>query len=288
LQEAATTLLSALIVSTQRAANYMIVPDKGADVGVAPKQLNLKIKNGAIWNQKVSFINTPWPESSMFQALDVIWSRNAEASKDIAWAVNNRQDSRKTAAEVQAAQSQSSQLNSTQVLYFSIALREIYRRSWRIIQSQALQGNIQFLLTEQGENDIETIGKIYRLRTAGDVDYVARQERIAAMRIDWPVIQTTGAAVPFLGEYLKLQYPDIADNLITAIQQQNAAQGAQAAQLVMALSAALQAAVTQDGQLKPEFTADQQKLQELAQQAQQFLQNAQNSAPDASGVAAAA
>lgn len=286
MQEASTTVLSSLVNACSRAANYMIVPDQTGDMGVAPKQLTLKIENGKIWNQKVSFISTPWPDSAMFKVLDTLSTRNAESKADIAWAVNNRQDSRKTAAEVQAAQSQSSQLNSTAVLYFSMALRQVYTKAWRIVQNVALRGEIQFLLTPEGVNNIPVIKEKYRLRTAGDVDYVARQERIAAMRLDWPVIQTTGAAVTFLSEYLKLQYPDSADNYIAAIQAAMQEQN-QAVQVVQKLGAALQAAVmSPDGKLKPEFQADAPALQQLQQLVQQFIQNAQQ--PPGSAAAGAA
>lgn len=291
MQEAATTILSALVVATQRAANYMIVPDKSADVGIAPKQLNLKIENGKVWNQSVKFISTPFPDSSMFKVLDTLYTRNAEANADIAWAVNNRQDSRKTAAEVQAAQAQTSQLNSTAVLYFSMALREVYTRAWRIVQNNALRGSenggIDFLLTADGVNDVATIGASYRLRTAGDVDYVARQERINAMRQDWPVMQTTGAAMAFLSDYIKLMYPDAADTYIAAISA-SLQQSSAAAQLVQQLGSALQAAVTgPDGALRPEFAADGATLQQLQTQTQQFLANVNSLAPASGGVSGA-
>ena len=269
MQDACTTLMSAFVCACQRAANYQIVPEKGTELGVAPKAQNFQIKSGAVWNQTMKFINTPWPDAMLPRALDILSTRNAIANDDIAWGVNNRQDSRKTAEEVKTANMQQSQVNSTQVLYFSIALRAVFTKAWRIIRSQALSGKIEFLATQP-----ELLGYEYRLRSAGDIDYIARQERIQAMRIDWPVIQTTGAAMQFMFDYLKLVYPDTADSYIAAIQKAIQDQN-QAGALIQKLAAALQAAVmTPNGQLKPDVSHDDvTTLQSLQQEVKQYLTN---------------
>lgn len=260
-QESASVMMSAFVNQNVLATKIMASPDAdNPDVGGAPKQLDCVIDTGKIWDRPMRFFTTPPPAPELANAIDKLSQRNAESTGDIAWTVNNRQDSRKTAAEIQAATQQSSLLNSTQVLMFSIFLRDVMTCAWSIIRSAAARNEFPFCAGPDGVNNVELLAIPFNVKAAGDVDYVARAERIQAMQQDWPIIGTTAAAQPFLSDYLRLRYPDTAETYIVAIQNAQA----QSAQLAQSLATLLKEAVTDDnGNLLPEWQPHAQQIQQL-------------------------
>lgn len=261
LQDAMCVLQSAGVNGAIQASNVMWSPD-GEDFATAGKAAlqDLKIKNGAVWNRPMRAFSAPYPDPMLFRALDALDTRNAVSTNKQAFAVNNRQDSRKTAKEIQSAESQQSQISSVQVLFLSIPVREIVRRSYEIMRSEWLRGELT------PPFDKALLEQRYEIQSAGDQDYIQRQELIAAMQQDWPVMQATPAAQIFLTEYLQLRYPQLAPKLIASLSQTNDNQ------LIAGLATTLREAVTDEhGQLKPEFAGLSQQLGLLAQQVQQRL-----------------
>ena len=260
-QEASSVLMSAFVNQNILATFVMASPrDPNPDASSVPKQLDSKVETGKIWSQPMLFFTPPAPAPELANAIDKLSQRNAESTGDIAWTVNNRQDSRKTAAEIQAATQQSSLLNSTQVLMFSIFLRDVMTYAWKIVQSAALRNEFPFCETQPGVNNAELIGVRFNVKAAGDVDYVARAERIQSMQQDWPIIGTTAAAPSFLSDYLRLRYPDTAETYITAIQNAQA----QGQQLAQSLATLLKEAVLDDnGNLLPEWQPHAAQIQQL-------------------------
>jgi hypothetical protein len=157
----------------------------------------------------------------------------------------NREDSRKTAREVSLAEQQNNLLNSVQLMLFSTHVRLVYGLVWKVVQSQALQGNIRFLLINQPKpqinpatnqpmmnpqtgqpmtqdnwvNDIQTITQDYDVRAAGDVDVIQKNERVQQMKQDWPVVQNTALSTQFLCDMIRLSYPDKGEEYANVIMQ---------------------------------------------------------------------
>lgn len=262
-QEAACSLWSTYVNGAFLAGQTMWSPKGDAfDKTGAPKQLSLKFERGQIWDREMTAFNAPYPDASLTRTLNDLQQLNATQNNSIAWAVNNRQDSRKTATEVSAASQQQSQVNSSETLMLSIALRSVWAAAWRIVQAQALQNLIAFCPIAQNQNDIDLIARRYKVKAAGDTDYVEKNMRIAAMQQDWPIVQSTPAAMPFLEDYLNLRYPDKAAKYIAAIKQGEQ----QNAQINEQRKALLKEAVTDDaGQLLPEFQPHAQQVQQLLQ-----------------------
>lgn len=270
LQEAACTIWSAHVNQTYRSSKTMWAPETLADSpgGNAPKQLEMQIKEGAIWDRPMkSFTSTP-PDSSVPKTLEMLATQNADNLNQPAWTVNNRQDSRKTATEVQAAQQQNALTNSVSVVLFSVCMRNILIAAWRIVKSQALQGKIPFLVDEQGQSRVDiVIASDYNINAAGDVDFIERQELVQKMQIDWPVFAQTPLAQTFLEEYVRVRYPTMADRWIAQLRA-----GDMKTQLIQSMGTLLQQAVTDErGQLRPEWQQHATQLQQLGAAAQQAL-----------------
>ena len=114
-------------------------------------------------------------------------------------------------------------------------------------------------------NDVATIGKIYSIRAAGDVDVIQKEELVARMQQDWPVIANTPLAQQFMMDYIKLKYPERAEKYATVMQQ-----GDPGKTLVQQLSTILQGAIKDIPQqnISPE---EQQSIQQILMQAQAYL-----------------
>jgi hypothetical protein len=267
-QEAATTLMTAAVNGCTQAANTMWSPDGANLDGVAPAQLQYKIKNNAIWKTPMKAFTAPWPDPMIFKGIEVITQQNAMENNQVAWAVNNRRDSRKTATEIEAAQQQQGMLTGTAALVFSIFLRDVLTMTWPIVQSDAKKGSIKFLIEVSDPAEKEAIlSKQYEVKPAGDIDFVEKQQRITNIQQDLPMFQGTPIGQEMMKEYVRLRYPEKYDQWSKILSQGNDSQ------LIQGLGQALQAVVTDEatGQLKPEFAAEAQSFQQLQQAVEQRL-----------------
>jgi hypothetical protein len=267
-QEAATTLMTAAVNGCTQAANTMWSPDGANLDGMAPAQLQYKIKNNAIWKTPMRAFTAPWPDPMIFKGIEAITQQNAMENNQVAWAVNNRKDSRKTATEIEAAQQQQGMLTGTSALVFSIFLRDVLTMTWPIVQSEAKKGSIKFLIEVSDPAEKEAIlSKQYEVKPAGDIDFVEKQQRITNIQQDLPMFQGTPIGQEMMKEYVRLRYPEKYDQWSKILSQGNDTQ------LIQGLGQALQAVVTDEatGQLKPEFAAEAQSFQQLQQAVQQRL-----------------
>jgi len=272
-QEAATTLMTAAVNGSTQAANTMWAPDGANLDGVAPAQLQFKIKNNAIWKTPMRAFTSPWPDPMIFKGIESVIQQNAMETNQVAWAVNNRKDSRKTATEIEAAQQQQGMLTGTSALVFSIFLRDVLTMTWPIVQSAAKKGTIKFLIEVSDPVEKEAIlSKQYEVKPAGDIDFVEKQQRIANIQQDLPLFQGQPIGQEMLKEYIRLRYPEKYDAWSKVLAQGNDTQ------LIQGLAQALQATVTDEatGQLKPEFQPEAQSLQQLQQAVEQRLAQSPN------------
>jgi hypothetical protein len=259
-----------------RASNVYAAPANPTDaVGVAPSQTEIILEHGKMFNNPVNFFHTDYPDVSMLTGIQALDTQNSQETNQIAWAVNNREDSRKTAAEIKSANQQTQLISGVQVTLFSIFLRKLYNKAWLIVQSQALQNKIQFLMIPGGPlgeytNNVVVINKIYDVKAAGDVDVLERQEKIQLMQSFWPVVQNTPIAGIFLADILKAAFPDDGDRYSKEL-----LQGGLKNKVIQGLGQTLQAAVInpETGELDAHFKGLEPQLQELAKQSQMALQS---------------
>ena len=220
-QEALTALWSAFVNGMTRASNVYASPDQEDGTGSSLKELNdVKLSPGRILSRPMKFWAPPYPAPIVLTALQHAENENAQETNQVNFASMNREDSRKTAKEISSSEQQQNLLNSVQLTLFSTFIRQVYSFAWLIVQSQALQNKIQFLMVKQESmnqmgqpttswtNDIATISKVYSIRAAGDVDVIQREELIARMQQDFPLVMQTSLKDQFLMDYIKLKYPD--------------------------------------------------------------------------------
>lgn len=280
-QSAASAILSGIVNSTMRASNvYGAVapsPVPSADT-TPPKQTNVKLKHGLIYDKPLIFFSTPFPPASALQSLELVTQYNKLDISRPDYAVKNRKDSRKTATEVQASVNDASMMASVQSTQQSVFMRKVYTKCFEIFQNRSLQGVIPV-----PDNIKQMLAIKFDVKAAGDVDVIQRQEKLVKQQQTWPVVANTPIAMDFLKDFLMNAFPEEAPRYIQILQQDQ-----QAKQLVAGLAQALKVAVTDEsGQIKPEYNDDKEELQQLGQQVQMFL-NPQNEGEQSNAPATAA
>lgn len=292
-QEAQTAILSGFVNKLTRSANIYASPSQDDGSGSSLKEIeDLVLRGGRVLSKPVNFWSTPPPDWNTIRALEYFSTSNSEETNQVNFAAMNREDSRKTAKEIGAAQQQQQLLNSVQLTLFSTHIRSIYAFAWLVVQSLALQGEIKFLLAQvpkmhpllpnqplidpnsgqpvmEWGNNVPVIEQTYDVRAAGDVDVVQKQEIIFQMQQDWAVISQTPLASQFLADYIELKYPQKAQQYKGLLLQMGAMQQMQSliARLSLVTQGLLKDAPGVVNTLQPQ---EQQMLQQTLQEAQQF------------------
>lgn len=274
-QESQTMMWSSLVNGCGRASNVYGSPEVDNANGASPAQIDCELEHGKLYNTKINFWSPPYPDSMLIKAAQALDTETQQEAGQVNFAVANRQDSRKTATEIDAAQQQQTTLSSVQVTLFSNFIREVYSLCWNIAQSQAIQGKIVLLQIEQPDqmgsvslvNDVASLSMTFTVKSAGDIDVVQKQEQVKLRLSLWPIIVATPLAMAYLSDLIKLVHPD------DFLRYQQIIQAAMVEQqLIQGLGTALQAAVTNpDGSIKPEFAQHAGQLQQLETQVQQYL-----------------
>lgn len=280
-QEGQTVVASAFVNSLVRSSKFFgsVKADAMGNETAAPKQLDAPLVNGGIYDRPIEFWNMPAPDPLMLQSLQYFDVSNSQESGQVNFAVSNRKDSRKTAAEIDAATEQASQLSSTQVSLLSTFLRLVYTFCWKIVQNRAINGHIIFLAQPQPKinmlmqkvevsyvNDQHTLSLTYDVRPAGDIDVIKRQQKMVQLKQDWPVFSATPLASSFLKEIISTAYPEQASKWNAELEQ-----ASQQAQVIQQLLTLIQKSLSPDeiAKLPPQ---DQQLLQQMLANAQQVAQ----------------
>jgi hypothetical protein len=201
-QETITSLMSSFVTAHRRAANFYFAKDN-EDPNNTNVQTSVRFQNGALIDANIKQFQLKPPDTSMISAIQSLMSQNAQEQSQINYAAMNRQDSRKTATEIQAASSEAQMLSSTQVSLFSIALKDVYEWCWRIYQSRVVAG----VLRPAASLDMY-LNHEFNIKPAGDVDVIERQEKSQKMMQAWGVVSQTALAPVFLQNMMRLMFPD--------------------------------------------------------------------------------
>ena len=306
-QEAQTAILSSFVNGLTRASNIYASPSTEDGTGSSLKELDLKLKGGRVLSKPMNFWHPDYPDFQTINALNYFDTANSQETNQVSFAAMNRQDSRKTAKEMSMAENEQMSLNSVQLTLFSTFIREVYSIVWKIVQSQAMRIGpdgkplLNFLLKVKSrqkvntlmpgqplidpntnevimeqyiENDFETIGKKYEIRAAGDVDVIQRQQKIAQMKQDWPVIANTPLKDRFLADLMKLQYPDVGEAYAKELEKGSIVNAMQS--MIARLGTVLTGFVQQHPEdLQTMDPNSRNELTSLIQQSQQFIQSMQ-------------
>lgn len=281
-QEAQIALRSLVMNGAVRASNVYGSPENPSGTGGPVKKLDITLEHGCFYSEPMKFWSTAYPDPALLRMADSMDVRKKAEMGQLPAAVINRDDARKTAAEITTAETEKQSLNSVQILLFSSFVREILSLAWYVVQSQAQQGliniaQIEFpIVTPMGEqvvriNDPEAINQVYDIKPAGDVDVVRRAEKLQQRLAGLPIVQQIGG--PLYIQYLKDLMRELLPEDATKYERLLDAGEANKDQQIAAMGNMLRAATTDEsGAVKPEFKQHEAQLQQILppeQQAQQ-------------------
>jgi len=213
-QEAISSLMSSVVTGYRRSTYFMFSKDIDNDPNGDVATQTVVVGNGKVVNSKVRQFMLAAPDATSLSAIQALTSANLQEQSQINYAANNRQDSRKTATEIQAAQQNSQQLSTIQLALFSTSIKAIYSTFFEVCRSRVLAQ----LILDLPPQLVELYGATYSIRPAGDSDVVERQQKIQQMQQAWPVMEHTPAAQMFLSKLLMLLFPEDAPQYLTAFQ----------------------------------------------------------------------
>lgn len=221
-QEAQTNLWTSAVNGALRASNVYGAPEQDESNGGKLSVVDVELIPDRIYNKPIKFWSPPWPEGFVMTLAQQLATSKAAETSSVDFAVNNREDSRKTATEIQAAGEQANLLKGVQVMLWSAFLRDVFNFVWPMVQNYALRGEIDFCRTQVTitpnpalpeitqtvvQNDTQLIGQVYDIKAAGDIDVVQRAEKLQRMQTMWPIISQTPLAMPFLMDIMKEMFP---------------------------------------------------------------------------------
>ena len=256
-QEAVTSLLSSFCTAHRRASGLYFSKDTSDPDDDMLLQKNVYFKVGALINAKIKQFQLEPPPADMLSGIQALVTSNQNETSQVNFAAQNRKDSRKTAAEINASQATQQQLSTVQVVLFSTALRMLYQTMFDIIQSRVRAGLITVNpavrpLYEQR----------YIVKPSGDTDVIERAQLVNSMLQAWPIISTTPANVAFLSDLLSMMFPALAPKYIQIFAQSQAqqqSQQAQQAQQMMQMAQQFGAGIVQLSK-HPDYFSDVGKL----------------------------
>ena len=213
-QEAASSLLSSFVTAHRRAAGLYFSKEVEDPNDDALMQKNVFFKTGALINSKIKQFQLQAPGSDLLAGLQSLVTANQQQTGQVNFAAMNRQDSRKTATEIQASSQESQALSTVQVVLFSNSLRNLYSVMLDVIKSRILAG-----LIKVEPQLMQMYARRYAIKPSGDVDVIERQQIVAAMQNAWPVMQGTPAAMAFLSDMLMKMFPEFAPKYLQIFQQ---------------------------------------------------------------------
>jgi len=271
-QEAVSSLVSSYVTAHRRAAGLYFSKDTEGDPNNdTVTQSNDFFKIGCLINARIKQFQLAAPDSSMMTAIQALMGMNMQENSQIDYAANNRKDSRKTATEIQAAQTEAQLLSTIQLALFSTFMKQATTAFFEIVRSRVMAR----LITDVTSVVKQLYAGRYTVKPSGDTDVIEKQEKIIHMQQLWPIVANTAAAQPFLNRLLTLLFPDDAAIYTQAIQQDTQLKSALASCLHV-----LQSFLADPSQLSPKAQPELPQLRSLVMQiGSMFSSQQQNGQP---------
>lgn len=282
-QEAQTNLWTSAVNGALRASNVYGSPEQDESNGGKLSVVDVDLVPDRIYNKKINWWSPPWPEGFVVQLSQAMGVAKQAETGSVDFAVNNRQDSRKTATEIDAAKQQAGLLQGVQVMLWAAWLRNIFTYVWPVVQNLALRDEIKLLsVTEQvpvdpnmpemtkpqTHNDTQVLSQTFDIKPAGDIDVVQRAEKLQRMQTIWPIVAQTPLAMPFLMDIIKEMFPQDAARYGMLLQQ-----GDQKNQLLQGTLGIMKELMnTPTSEIGANLEHHKDELMKMGQQIQQVLQ----------------
>lgn len=200
-QDALTMLWSAIVNGSWLAASInasVAASNMGAEGAQAQP-----IARNTISPQQLNYYQATYPDAVLLSVANGLMTENQSAAGDVNFAAVARKDSRKSATELQMADSMSNQLATVNIVPLASCMLEVYSFVWHQVRARVLYGGL-----EAPEALLPFFSADYALAPAGDVEVIRREEKIRSFQMDFPIVQGSAIFPEFLAKYIELRFPD--------------------------------------------------------------------------------
>lgn len=209
-QEAVSALQSSVINQAHRAANPVFSPE---GLSESSNQEPILFMSGTISKNPLKMHKLDAPDPNIFALSEKLRSQNQDAHGHVNYAVNNRQDSRKTATEVMSADAMATKLQSVSVVNLANYLRAVYTYAWRIVKHYALKNEILLVgVRDEYGNIINDLGRIDRnfiITPTGGSEQARITDTKNAMTQVLPLVKGTALEKVIISDYLRYALPSL-------------------------------------------------------------------------------
>lgn len=204
-QRACTVLMSSVVEKHYKASNvYASLDNGGKSLSGDAAALKTQLLPDTIYDKQINFFSPPEPTMAAMQTINTIETVQASSIGQINFAANNRQDSRKTATELNSANQMAGMLSAITIANFSSFLSAVMPYTWKIVMEGIAVGLIQLPDTLP----LETVTRKYIIKPAGDTDYVKRQEKLQQMLQMLPIVGGSQIGEHFIRRVIEFAFPD--------------------------------------------------------------------------------
>lgn len=259
MQEAMTALWSATVNGAVRSTNITVARETASGGKLALEDIT--ITSGSVVSEPMKILSPPPPDPMLLATANALDVQNSADQGQVAFAAQNRKDSRKTATEINAA-TQEQQISSfAEIAHFSSAfLQPLWSFCWELVQNRWNFGFIQFANVDEGFKQARIL-----VSPAGERDVIERDKKLMMLRQDLPTLVNLPIGKILIQEYLSLAYPHDAKKFEKFMLEES-----QAKMIVSSLIQLIGSSMDRNlvAQLPPER---QQELTGIIQQANAFV-----------------
>ena len=212
-QEALTHTVSATVNGAVRASGLYASVEPTNDGDAPSNNVIGTLEHGKILGRPLKIFTVPWPNSILLTVTQALSVRNQSQMGQTDFAALTRNDTEKTATEIQAAQQQKASLSSMQVNLLATVIVDVYSLCWEIARWQKMLGLCRGELT----NEPALLNYAYVFSAAGDVEVIQRAEKKQSLREIWQIMKDTPASQQVLEYILELYFPEEAEAWISAL-----------------------------------------------------------------------
>jgi hypothetical protein len=192
---------TAMVNGSKRASNNYASADNNTE-GDPEILEKLDLVPNVVYSRRIGFFNPPYPPDGLYRAAQALDVKHSEQAGQIASAVSNRVDSRKTATESQLSQEEQNSLEGVQLLLYSAFFANVIRKVYDVASNRAFNGFL-FLTDDPAELVVP-----YEIIPAGDEEVVKRDLELRERKEFLPVVAGLPAlAREFLKDTLALVFP---------------------------------------------------------------------------------
>lgn len=208
-QDAMSHLWTAIVNGTTRAADVQACYKN--DAANPDGQETKPLKRGMIQGKEIEYYNAPYPDPLILSVVSALSTENLQSAGKVDYAAQNREDSRKTATEINSAKDQSQRLSSVNILPLAATITEVYAFVWLLVKDQiltSLKDPDAPLIPVPTHIEVTNWTDNYELAPAGDVEVLKRAEKVNNLQQDMPMFVNTPVYADLLSKYLELRFPD--------------------------------------------------------------------------------